>query len=66
VNPGSAAAKAGVKAGDLIESINGEPTATMADMVAVLYSLPPNRSVRLDVSRGGRVWDAQARLSAAA
>jgi len=66
VSAGGAAAKAGVKAGDLIESVNGEPTATMADMVAALYSLPPNRSVRLDVSRRGHVWNALARLTAAA
>jgi S1-C subfamily serine protease len=66
VTPRSAAAKAGVKAGDLIESVNGEPTASMADMVAVLYSLPPNRSVKLDVSRRGHLWDTLARLTAAA
>ena len=66
VSPDGAAAKAGVKAGDLIESVNGKPTATMADMVAALYSLPPNRSVKLDVDRHGHVWNAQARLTAAA
>jgi S1-C subfamily serine protease len=66
VTPRSAAAKAGVKAGDLIESVNGEPTASMAGMVAVLYSLPPNRSVKLDVSRRGHLWDTLARLTAAA
>jgi S1-C subfamily serine protease len=66
VSRGSAAAKAGVKAGDLIESVNGEPTTTMAAMVAALYCLPPNRSVKLDVSRRGHVWTALARLTAAA
>jgi putative serine protease PepD len=66
LSPGGAAAKAGLKVGDLIESLDGEPTATMEDMVAVLYSLPPNRSVKLDVSRRGRLLNAQARLTAAA
>ena len=66
LSPGGAAAKAGLKVGDLIESLDGQPTATMEDMVAALYSLPPNRSVKLDVSRRGRLLNAQARLTAAA
>jgi putative serine protease PepD len=66
VSPGGAAAKAGLKAGDLIEAVDGEPTNTMSDMVAALYSLPPNKSVNLDVDRSGHTWDTKARLTAAA
>ncbi len=63
---GGAAEKAGVKPGDLIEAVNGEPTKTMADMVAALYSLPPNRAISLDVVRRGHAWAARARLMPAA
>jgi len=66
VSPGGAAAKAGVAPGDLIEAVNGEPTRTMSDMVAALYSLPPDQSVTLDVDTNGHLWDAHARLTAAA
>jgi len=66
VSPGGAAAKAGVRAGDMIEAVNGEPTRTMSDMVAALYPLPPDRNVTLDLDRHGRILDARARLSAAA
>jgi S1-C subfamily serine protease len=66
VTKGGAAAKAGVKPGDLIEAVNGESTSTMPDMVAALYSLPPNRSVKIDVDRDGHTWDTKARLTAAA
>jgi S1-C subfamily serine protease len=66
VIPGGAAAKAGVKRGDLIEAVNGEPTRTMSDMVADLYSLAPQQAVVLNVNRRGRTWDAETRLTAAA
>jgi len=66
VKGGGAAAKAGVKRGDLIEAVNGQPVKTMSDIVAVLYSLPPDRAVVLNVVRRGHMWDARARLSAAA
>jgi S1-C subfamily serine protease len=66
VVPGGAAAKAGVHPGDIIEAVNGEKTTTMSDMVGALYSLPPNRSVNLDLDRAGHLWDAKARLTPAA
>ena len=66
VKPGGAAAKAGVKAGDLIEAVNGKPTRTMSGIVAALYSLSPQQAVVLGVVRRGHVWDAHARLTAAA
>jgi S1-C subfamily serine protease len=66
VSPGGAAAKAGVEPGDLIEAVDGEPTQTMSDMLAALYLLPPDQSVTLDVDTNGHLWDAHARLKAAA
>jgi S1-C subfamily serine protease len=66
VAPGGAAAKAGVKPGDLIEALDGEPIAAMSGIVAALYSLPPNRMIMLQVLRSGHAWDARARLTAAA
>jgi S1-C subfamily serine protease len=66
VSPGGAAAKAGVKKGDLIEAVNGEPTTTMVDMAAALYSLPPDRAVTLNLDRHGRDFESRARLTAAA
>jgi membrane-associated protease RseP (regulator of RpoE activity) len=66
VTPGGAAAKAGVKPGDLIEGVNGEPIRSMSAMVAALYVLPPNRAIVLNVVRGNHVWAARAHLMPAA
>jgi hypothetical protein len=38
----------------------------MSGIVAALYSLSPQQAVVLDVVRRGHVWDAHARLTAAA
>jgi len=45
-----------VKAGDLIEAVNGKPTRTMSGIVAALYSLSPQQAVVLGVVRRGHVW----------
>ena len=66
VRRGGAAAKAGVRRGDIIEAVNGEPTRTMADMAGVLYTLPPYRAVVLSIDRRGHMWAADARLTPAA
>ena len=66
VDPGGAAAKAGVQPGDLIEAVNGKPISTMSGIVAALYSLSPDQAVVLNVVRRGRMWAAHARLTAAA
>jgi S1-C subfamily serine protease len=66
VKQGGAAAKAGVEPGDLIEAVNGKPISTMSGIVAALYSMPPDRAIVLNVVRRGHVWDARARLTAAA
>jgi len=66
VEPNSAAAKAGMKPGDLIREVNGVPVKTMADMLATLYSMPPEQSIMLNIVRKGHAWAAHARLAAAA
>ena len=53
VDPGGAAAKAGVKPGDIIEAVNGERRSRCRTWWRALYSLPPNRSVKLDLDRAG-------------
>ena len=63
VAAGGAAAKAGVRPGDLIEAVNSKPVRTMSDIVAALYSLPPDQAVVLGVVRRGHVFDAHARLT---
>ena len=66
VAAGGAAAKAGVRRGDLIEAVNSRPVRTMSDIVAALYPLPPEVTVVLDVVRGSHLFDARARLTPAA
>lgn len=61
-----AAADAGVKPGDVIEDLNGVPVRSMPDMMAALYSLPPDQSIVLNVLRGGHLWAARASLASAA
>ena len=66
VKAAGGAAKAGLRPGDLIEAVNGKAVRTMSDIVAALYSLPPNQAVVLNVVRRGHMWAAHARLEAAA
>lgn len=45
VTPGGAAAKAGIRDGDTIESVNHRPTPTTVDLAAVLAELPSRHKV---------------------
>jgi putative serine protease PepD len=49
VAAGSPAEKAGVKAGDLILSINGQATATTSDLAQILIKLQPGNAAKLEV-----------------
>ncbi|MFI6292942.1 S1C family serine protease [Nonomuraea sp. NPDC050790] len=51
VEPGGAAAKAGVETGDVIVSLNGKPTPTMSDLSEILTMLKPGDQVKVEVIR---------------
>ncbi|MHC4137241.1 MAG: Trx7/PDZ domain-containing (seleno)protein [Planctomycetota bacterium] len=51
VRAGSPAARAGVKAGDVIDTMNGQPITSIADMQWVLHRLPRKAELTLGVAR---------------
>jgi S1-C subfamily serine protease len=53
VEPDSAAARAGLKTGDIIIGLDGETIAGADDLVRVLTGEKIGRDVALDVLRGG-------------
>ncbi len=54
VERGSPAARAGLRQGDLVTALNGEPVATSRALVRGVAGLPPGETVRLTLTRGGR------------
>ena len=54
VDPASAAAKAGLREGDLIRGIDGLDTSTLVALQARLYCLQPGTHAEIDVLRGTR------------
>ena len=52
VTPGSPAEKAGLKEGDLLVKLNGEPIADLKSYSAMLRTLQPGQSVRVTYRRG--------------
>ncbi len=49
VTPGGAAARAGIVAGDVITSVDGHPTTSLADLQDILAGLAPGRTVEVVV-----------------
>ncbi|HEU5213963.1 MAG TPA: trypsin-like peptidase domain-containing protein [Gaiellaceae bacterium] len=49
VTPGGPAAKAGIQAGDVIKSINGQPTPTVDDLTSVASELKPGTTVTVEL-----------------
>ncbi len=53
VNPGSAAEKAGLKAGDIVLEIDAEKVTDEGDLVAKLYTRQPGDTVNVTILRNG-------------
>jgi serine protease Do len=54
VRPGEPAAKAGVKPGDIVVEVDGQPVKESRDLQQIVGSLPPGKAVPVGVLRGGR------------
>lgn len=54
VEQGTPAAEAGLEAGDLLVSLNGEQLETSEDLIAALRSIDPGETVNAEVIRGGQ------------
>jgi serine protease Do len=65
VAPGSAAAAAGLKAGDVITHVNGEALARSGALSSVIGMSAPGDKVRLSVWRDQKAVDIEARLGGA-
>jgi serine protease Do len=57
VERGSPAARAGLRQGDLVTALNGEPIATSRALVRGVAGLTPGETVRLTLTRAGRQQD---------
>ncbi len=66
VQSDSAAAKAGLRAGDVIADVNGRAVSSMAGLEADLYLMKPASTVKLSVVRGDHLSTVNARLQPAA
>jgi len=54
VYPDSPAARAGLRDGDVVTAIEGDPVTAREDVTTALYSVPPDSPVRIDARRGER------------
>jgi len=66
VAPGSAAAAAGLKAGDVITHVNGDALARSGSLSSVIGMSKPGETVRLSVWRDRKAIDLEAKLGGAA
>ncbi len=62
VERGGAADKAGIKSGDVIRKLNGQPIVASGDLPAMLSVASPGDKVTLDVWRDGKIVQLAARL----
>ncbi|MDM5176822.1 DegQ family serine endoprotease [Massilia sp. DJPM01] len=63
VEKGGAADKAGIKSGDIIRKLNGQPIIASGDLPAMLSVAQPGDKVSLDVWRDGKIVRIDARLA---
>jgi len=57
INPGSAAEKAGLKAGDIVLAMNGTPVTDSGDLVSRLYTYHPGDVITMTIQRNGTQSD---------
>ncbi|MCZ4059243.1 serine endoprotease DegP [Pantoea sp. LMR881] len=62
VLPNSAAAKAGIKAGDVVVSMNGKPLTSFASLRAEVGTLPIGTTLKLGLLRDGKPVDVSVQL----
>ncbi|WP_061707036.1 serine endoprotease DegQ [Pseudenterobacter timonensis] len=62
VLPGSGSAKAGVKSGDVIVSLNGKPLSSFAELRSRIATTEPGTKVKLGLLRDGKPLDVEVTL----
>ncbi|MEX2324626.1 MAG: trypsin-like peptidase domain-containing protein [Nitriliruptoraceae bacterium] len=62
VQPDTGAAEAGLRPGDIIVAVDGEPLATMSQLVAEVRSRAPGDVVQLEIVRSGEQLDVEVTL----
>jgi serine protease Do len=66
VDPGTAAATAGLQSGDIVLALNGKTIEAAADLSETMGAAKPGDSLQIKVWRDGRAKDLRARLETAA
>ena len=64
VTPNSPAEKAGLKTGDVVTAINGDPVVDLAQLRLRIASFAPGSTVKLHVWREGKQQDVNVTLAA--
>lgn len=59
---GSAAARAGVRANDVITGVDGQPVNSMAEVMAIVRRWAPGKTVLVELLRGDKAWKVQVEL----
>ncbi|MEW6330106.1 MAG: type II secretion system protein N [Pseudomonadota bacterium] len=54
IQPGSLYEKLGMRAGDVIKSVNGQPINSAEDAIRLYQQMPSISSVQMEITRGGR------------
>jgi len=62
VEPGAPASKAGIKRGDVILAVNGQPVASANDLRLRISQTPPGTDIKLQISRDGKTQDVNVAL----
>jgi serine protease Do len=63
IERGGSADKAGLKAGDIIRKVNGQPIVASLDLPAIISMSRPGEKVKLDVWRDGKFIQVEAKLA---